>query len=365
VAEPSRVAAALLLSTALLAPAVLAGCATGPAAPPSPGAAGTAAPPPPAGRSAQDPSASASGRETRSADGSDSAATLASLRKVDDHPLWTMRYRGGYDRFATITPTLPPTGFGCSLFSAHGDPADPVFGRNFDYDHQPALLLFTAPPDGHASVSMVDVSYLGLKSEADFTTEAGRRALLKAPLLPFDGMNAKGLVVGMATVPHWRPGADPARRTVGSVRIMRLVLDGAATVDEALEVFGRYNVDPSGSPPLHYMVADAAGRSAIVEFVDGAMVVHRGQGPWQAMVNFAVTGSTEQSRQADHRYRTAAEALEADAGRLPAARAMGLLARLQQGHTQWSIVYGGKTGEVRLTTGRRYGTVHEFRLPMD
>ncbi|GGK82060.1 hypothetical protein Ppa06_47870 [Planomonospora parontospora subsp. parontospora] len=343
-AESSRVAAALLLTTALLA-----GCASGTAAQPA------------ERRSTQDPHASASGRAAPSAD---HAATLASLRKVDDHPLWTMRYRGGYDRFAEIAPALTPTGFGCSLFSAHGDPAAPVFGRNFDYDHQPALLLFTTPPDGHASVSMVDVSYLGLKSEADFTTAAGRSALLQAPLLPFDGMNSKGLVVGMATVPSWRPGSDPARRTVGSVRIMRLVLDGAATVDEALAVFGRHNIDPSDSPPLHYMVADAAGRSAVVEFVDGEMVVHRGRGPWQAMVNFAVTGSTEQSRQADHRYRTATAALEAAGGGLSADRAMDLLARLRQGHTQWSIVYGGKSGEVRLATGRRYGTVHEFRLPM-
>ncbi|MBG0816477.1 linear amide C-N hydrolase [Planomonospora sp. ID82291] len=339
-----RAAAVLLLTAALLA-----GCTTGAAAPPREG------PPAP------DPHSSASGRTTPSAA---HAATLASLRKVDDHPLWTMRYQGGYDRLAELAPEPTPTGFGCSLFAAHGDPAAPVFGRNFDYAHQPALLLFTAPPDGHASVSMVDVSYLGLTSEADFTTAAGREALLKAPLLPFDGMNAKGLVVGMATVPAWEPGSDPARRTVGSVRIMRLVLDGAATVDEAVAVFGRHNVDPSDSPPLHYMVADAAGRSAIIEFVGGEMVVHRGRGPWQAMVNFTVTGSTEQSRQADHRYRTAAGALEAAGGRLPADRAMDLLARLRQGHTQWSIVYGGRSGEVRLATGRRYGTVHEFRLPM-
>ncbi|MFC4590812.1 linear amide C-N hydrolase [Sphaerisporangium corydalis] len=343
--EPARVAATLLLAVW-----VLFGCATGAA---TPSRKGDAVP---------DPRASSAVRPPLPPE---HAAALASLRKIDDHPLWTMTYKGGYDPFATIEPALTPTAFGCSLFSAHGDPADPLTGRNFDYDHHPALLLFTAPPKGHASVSMVDVSYLGVRSDADFTTDAGRRALLKAPLLPFDGMNSKGLVVGMATVPEARPGHDPKRRTAGSVRVMRLVLDGAATVGEALKVFRRYNVDFSGSPPLHYLISDARGRSAVVEFAGGAMVVHHGSGSWQAMVNFAFTGSTARARQADPRYRTAGDTLRAAGGRLSPEQAMDLLSRVRQNHTQWSIVYRQKAGEVRLATGRRYGTVHEFRLPMD
>ncbi|WP_084517968.1 linear amide C-N hydrolase [Microtetraspora niveoalba] len=364
--------------TLVLAVAALAACGGG-GAPPAPAAGrgtpslvGDAAPAPSAAATSAPP-ASTTPVSTPAASGAapgagalsrDQAATLATLRKVDDHPLWTMTYQGGYDRLATVAPTLTPDAFGCSLFAAHGDPADPVFGRNFDFDHQPALLLFASPPDGYASVSMVDVSYLGLRSDADFTTDAGRRALLGAPLLPFDGMNAKGLVVGMATVPEAKPGVDAGRRTVGSVRVQRLMLDEAATVDEAIAVFGRYNVDFSDSPPLHYMVADAAGRSAVIEFDRGEMVVRRGEGRWQAMTNFTLTGSTEESRRADQRYRTLSEALDGSGGRAPGARAMDLLASVRQGHTQWSIVYGQKSGEVRLATGQRYGTVHEFRLPV-
>ncbi|WP_067131227.1 carcinine hydrolase/isopenicillin-N N-acyltransferase family protein [Microtetraspora malaysiensis] len=349
--------------TLVLAVAALAACGTGGAPPagrsaPSLAADGGAlSPSPGVGRSMNGASP---GREALSRE---QAATLASLRKVDDHPLWTMTFQGGYDRLATVTPTLTPDTFGCSLFAAHGDPAAPVFGRNFDFDHQPALLLFTSPPDGYASVSMVDVSYLGLRSDADFTTDAGRRALLRAPLLPFDGMNAKGLAVGMATVPEAKPTFDGKRRTVGSLRVQRLVLDQAATVDEAIAVFSRYNVDFSDSPPLHYMFADAQGRSAVVEFSGGEMVVRRGEGPWQAMTNFTLATSTEESRRADQRYRTLSEALESSGGKASDDRAMDLLADVRQGHTQWSIVYGQKSGEVRLATGQRYGTVHRFHLP--
>ncbi|QFU90882.1 linear amide C-N hydrolase [Amycolatopsis sp. YIM 10] len=293
---------------------------------------------------------------------SDAAVTLASLRRIDDHPLWTMTFHGGYDRYTGMAAKQPE--FGCSLFTAHGDPANPLFARNFDYPQQPALLLFTAPPDGYASVSLVDTSNLGLTREVDFATEAGRQALLNAPLLPYDGMNAKGLTIGMATTPSAEPTRHADRGSAGGIRIMRLVLDEAATVDEALAVFERYNLDFTAGPPLHYLVADAGGQAAVIEFVDGVMVVHRQQGPWQALVNFELTGTGEPTRQADPRYATASRALTASAGRLGPDQAMDLLAQVRQGHTQWSVVYGQKTGEVRIATGRRYDTVHTFHLPM-
>lgn len=295
---------------------------------------------------------------------SDETRTLESLRQVDDHPLWTMTFHGDYDPM-NVGPSLTPTTFGCSLFAARGNPDDPVFGRNFDFDHQPALLLFTDAPDSHASVSMVDVSYLGVTSGADFETESGKRLLLDAPLLPFDGMNDKGLVVGMATVPEAQATTEPGRPVVGSVRIQRMMLDRAATVDEAIAVFNEYTVDFSDSPPLHYMVADASGESAILEFVDGKLEVSRDSSPWQAMVNYRWFGSTQQEQQGDSRYRTISETLNASGGTLDLRGAMSLLADVQQGHTQWSIVYGQRSGKVELTTGKRFEKVHEFALPMD
>ena len=47
-----------------------------------------------------------------------------------------------------------------------------LLGRNFDWYEHPALILFTDPPDGYASVSMVDISYLGVKGDIEQLTEA-------------------------------------------------------------------------------------------------------------------------------------------------------------------------------------------------
>ena len=95
-----------------------------------------------------------------------------------------------------------------------------LFGRNFDWEYSPAVLLFTHPPGGYASVSMVDIAYLGfdedqVNSLTELTLEE-RQALLNAPEWPFDGMNEKGLVIGMAAVPPGQMPYDPDKKTIGS-----------------------------------------------------------------------------------------------------------------------------------------------------
>jgi len=166
---------------------------------------------------------------TNRADGlsHEEAATLNSLEQVDDYPLYTMRYYGAYEQGASSaepvlseaegTASLPA--WACSLFAALGD-ADNAFGmlygRNFDWEYSPAVLLFTDPPDGYASVSMVDIAYFGFEGDKASTVTdlplSERRALLHTPFWPFDGMNERGLVVGMAAVPPGDMRPDPNKR---------------------------------------------------------------------------------------------------------------------------------------------------------
>ncbi|MFJ2742123.1 carcinine hydrolase/isopenicillin-N N-acyltransferase family protein [Streptomyces sp. NPDC087440] len=290
------------------------------------------------------------------------AATLTSLRQVDGHPLWQLRFEGDYNRLGEVK-VPPQAGFGCSLFFAGGNKQDPQFARNFDWQHGPALLLFTTPPDGYASVSVVDTTYLGLTSAADFTTPRGKRGLLQAPLLPFDGMNSKGLAMGFASVD--RAEGPKGRTKVGSTRIQRIVLDKAATVTEALTLFDAYELDFTDSPPLHYFLADATGDSAVVELVGGKVVVaERGRRPWNGAVNFTFADTPAAKRLEDRRYGAATKTLNAAKGALNTDSSLGLLRTVAQSHTQWSVVYGLKTGKVTLVTGQRWDQRHEFTLPL-
>jgi hypothetical protein len=310
-------------------------------------------------------------------------ATLGSLEQVDDYPLYVMHYFGVYPERASATqgarwpvaadrPRLPAAahapGWACSLFAALGDGGSRLYGRNFDWEFSPALLLFTEPPDGYASVSMVDLDFLGIRGAralelADLPLSE-RRALLDAPFWPFDGMNERGLAIGMAAVPPGNMVPDPEKETVGSIRVIRLILDYAASVDEAVAILGSHNIEMGGGPAIHYLLADVSGRSVLVEFYRGEMVVTPNETPWHLATNFLRASAGESAAGQCSRYDRLSRRLTEAGGQMSTLEAMDLLASVAQEGTQWSIVYGMSTGEVRVSVGRRYDNTHRFALEL-
>jgi hypothetical protein len=308
------------------------------------------------------------------------ARTLRSLRQVDDYPLYAMRYQGPYAERAASAPSAgwaaevdraadrsTSPGWGCSLFAALGDAEHRLYGRNFDWRYSPALLLFTEPPDGYASVSMVDLAYLVDPGDVDRLTELpleARQPLLDAPLWPFDGMNEQGLVVGMAAVPGSEMPYDAGRETIDSLRVIREILDQARDVEEAIAVMKRFNVDWGGGPPLHYLIADASGASVLVEFYDGEMVLIPGPagGPWHVATNHLRAPLDDGSPSGCWRYDAVRRQLKKAGGSLTVADAADLLADVAQENTQWSVVYGLDDLSVHVALGRAFEQIHAFRL---
>ena len=304
----------------------------------------------------------------------DQIAILSSLQKIDDYPLYTMRYAG-----ASRGPEIREThetrlasaegGWGCSLFAALGYPEGRLFGRNFDWRYSPALLLFTDRPaaGGYASVSMVDIAYLGFEDKSVDLTElplAERRGLLAAPSWPFDGMNEAGVAVGMAAVPSADGPHDPGKPTIDSLEVMRAILDRAGSVDEAVAILGQYNIDWEGGPPLHYLVADRSGRAALVEYHGGQIIVLPNAGPWHAATNFTRSAVAGDAAGQCHRYDTLVRRLNDAGGKLAPRDALGLLQAVAQTEsaTQWSVVYDMSTGQVDVVMGQAYDRTHSFRL---
>jgi hypothetical protein len=297
--------------------------------------------------------------------------TLATLTKVDGYPLYVMRdyedyhfddyleHGIGAGRQGALSCAAAP--WACTTFAALNGDGEYVLGRNFDwYDHS-ALLLCTAPRGGYASVSMVDLSYL--EYVPDDKTDENLAKLLEAPYYPFDGMNERGLAVGMMAVPHAEGGNDAAKVTIGSLDAIRLMLDYAASVEDAVELLGRYNVDFTGGPPVHYLVSASTRRSAVIEFVEDTMRVIRSGTLWQVATNFTITGYPfDSSPSGCWRYNQAWHVLEDADGVMTPAAAMNLLQSVAQSITMWSVVYGGATGDARVAMGRGYGNVHAFNI---
>ncbi len=308
--------------------------------------------------------------------------TLESLQKIDPYPLYTLHYYADYET-AALPPNTPLTNdslvdlsitsqklasspWACSLFTALADPESMVYGRNFDWEYSPALLLFTDPPDGYASVSMVDIAFLGFHADQMLTLDKLDLnylvTLLDAPYLPFDGMNEMGLVIGMAAVPPGDMETDPSKETVGSVFIIREMLDHAASVAEALDIFSQYNIDFSGGPPIHYLLADVSGAAALIEFYQGEIHIIGNDQPWHQATNFLRSAYADSGPGRCWRFDTISHTLAETQGNLTPQAAMDTLAAVAQDGTQWSVVYGMSTGEVQVVVGQDYDTVHQFQL---
>ncbi|MGE5123620.1 MAG: carcinine hydrolase/isopenicillin-N N-acyltransferase family protein, partial [Acidobacteriaceae bacterium] len=296
-------------------------------------------------------------------------ATLLSLQKVHDYPFYVMHYQGGYD-FPHLTSSLPPAvDISCSLFASLNQAGDLFYGRNFDWEFSPSLLLFTDPPDGLASVSMVDLEFLGIepgqaKNLADLPL-SDRVSLLDAPAMPFDGMNESGLTIAMAAVPEQYVDDatfDASRPSIGSIGIIRLVLDHARDVDEAVDLFKQYNINFGGGPPIHYLIADRGRKAVLIEFYQSEMLVLTNEVPWHLATNHLrciATGDGDCQR-----YRHLSERLDASNGWLDADGAMQLLSDVAQDSTQWSSVYNMHNGDVSVVVAQEYDQVFSFHLDL-
>jgi hypothetical protein len=298
--------------------------------------------------------------------------TLASLKQVDDHPLYVMRYYGPYRSDLFVRTELEEAIYdrvrrmalpeACTCFAGLSPESEKIFGRNFDWHDHPALLLFTDPPNGYVSVSMVDIYYLGYQAGRD--PKFDRAALLLAPYLPFDGMNEAGLAVGMMAVPHAEDAQEPDQVTIDSLRAIRVLLDYADSTDEAISLLQEYNI-VFPETPIHYLISDASGSSVVVEFIDGEMHVIDNDEPWQVATNFLMTEVDPQGASSPcERYNAAYQTLATAGGRVSESEAMAILEEVSAPHTIWSAVYNLTTGDVAIVMDRDYAQVIPFRLEM-
>jgi len=308
---------------------------------------------------------------------------LQTLQKVDNYPLYIMTYKpvartpAQYnipDRFLFEfdRSEIRTLDWACSLFTAFGNAETGLFARNFDWRYSPALLLFYYPPGGYSSVTLVDLAYLFNEDEViqlDKMNLIERAALLKSVDLPFDGMNSRGLMIGMAAVPYSRLPEQPDHETVGSLGIMRRILDQASDTDEALEILSSVNLDWGGGPPLHYLISDIRGQSVLVEFIDGEIVLLDQQETWHVATNFLQGTAAKQQDGQCWRYDLIQRDLEIHGGILSMDQAMDLLSRVAQegstSGTQWSVVYDNKQGEVQVVMGRNFIQPHVFEFKVD
>lgn len=292
--------------------------------------------------------------------------TLETVQKLDDHPLWSMTWYGEGARIDENPPLAAggdsPMGFGCTLWVATGTEGRPLVGRNWDWEHGPGLVL-SSRTDQARTLTLTDMAFLGLgpQDPLDRLDEEGRSRVLRAQGGQVEGMNEHGVFMGLAADQLAIEPFDDTKPLVGGLGVQRLVLDEARTTAEAVEIVRSVDLDFTGGPGLHYLVADRHGAAAVIECDGGEYYVEERpeDQPWMCLENFHMAAVPVEEREQQRRWSTCARTLGEAGGVVDLEGALDLLDEVRQGITQWSSVYDLAAGtvEVRTSAGR-----HSLRL---
>jgi hypothetical protein len=350
-------------------------------------------------------------------------ATIRSVRSVDGNPyLYQMEYKAAYDLDDLIANDIDENAelldyvigrigkglplkiksaqvadeegelatINCTSFQAtKADGNGFWYGRNYDYFKNPTMVTISRPKKGYASIAVSDMSHFGYSLEKLPEGFMASLSCLAAVYAPVDGINEKGLCTSIMALPKQASQQNTPKHDVGTTLIMRLWLDRCATVQEALDLLETVDVrhDAAVGSGYHYMVADAGGDCAVVEFdkEDGwkTMIVRKEQDANYMLVTNHLLSPKYYTTEPDPavgnphskswwRYETAGAYLAGHNGTLSLDEAQECLSLVHWKDlvwdngtvedTQYSNVYDQKNITLYLRNWNAYETTCQFKL---
>src|SRR4030095_7223814 len=146
-----------------------------------------------------------------------------------------------------------------------------VFGRNYDW----------ITDEGMVCTNLKGLSNTSMQTENGETTswisQYGSITFNQyGKEFPTGGMNEKGLVVELMWLDETKYPAADYRPAIGVLQWIQYQLDNCTSIEEIIVTDKQLRISPTGTTPLHYLVADANGKAATIEFLNGKMVIHKG-----------------------------------------------------------------------------------------
>ena len=233
--------------------------------------------------------------------------------------------------------------YACSAFVTKTPDEKYLGGRSFGLGGTDTLCVYTHPSDGYASISTVSTDMLNVGANNAYPTTSleGRAALLAAPYIAVDGMNEKGLFTALLDLSMGETHMETGNRDLTVTMAVRLLIDRAATVDEAIELLRNYDIHTGHGWTQHLFVGDASGDGAVIEWHKGQMKVVKSP----ICTNFRLSSKMAQDDPTGmcERFDILHDALEKHPENTPD-DAMDMLEAVKQEydnniHTEWSIVY--------------------------
>lgn len=230
----------------------------------------------------------------------DKLNAAGSVKKIADN-LYFMEYKGDYgfekfleeggadseDKMADYIINVMSGGFykpereaveldfGCSALSVTGEDFC-LMGRNYDWQGEKgnAMIIHTVPHKGYESYSTTWLDFLGFGNGFAPDEFSEKYFSIAAIYVPLDGINEKGLCVAdLIAGDNEVTKQNTEKPDLTTTSAIRLLLDNAANVDEAVELLSQYDMNSSIGMAHHLALSDADGNSVVVEYVGGEMIV--------------------------------------------------------------------------------------------
>lgn len=166
--------------------------------------------------------------------------------------------------------------FGCSTIAAINPQGEALFGRNFDWDTCEAMVVVSVPERGYASISTVNMDFItqGAGGAAGMALRLDEVRTLAALYAPLDGMNEAGFAISVNMIQDSASiDQNTEKPDLTTTTAVRLLLNQAASVDEALALLTRYDLHASMGMMIHFAMTNADGRSVVAEYINNEMVV--------------------------------------------------------------------------------------------
>lgn len=324
--------------------------------------------------------------------------TVASVEKQSDYPVYTIDYKADYglDKLLengastddevvqflinhllkglpiNVEYEIPDLDLGCSTFQAINYDDEVIFGRNFDNVYSPAGITYTNPKNGYASISLVSLSFLGYSEHSLPDKLLDRLNILALPFFPLDGLNEKGVSIGVLQIDSAPTKQETGKIDITTTLAIRMILDKAANVDEAIEILSSFDMQSSANGCYHFHIADSAGKSVVVEYIEDEMVLFEVDTAYQACTNFFLTEvDFEYKESGKERLEIMETGLESRSGVITEEEAMDLLSEVSADSvfingvaypTQWSSLYNNERGYLKIVFGRDYDNVYKFDI---
>ncbi len=158
----------------------------------------------------------------------------------------------------------------------------PMVGRTMDWPESTEPVLTVFPRGMQRDGGKLGGEVVVAENPARWTSKYGSLVTTVYGMGAADGINEAGLAGHLLYLNATDFGPrDPAKPGLHAGLWVQYLLDNAATVEEALDLFGDVQIVMAEArghkATVHVAIEDASGDSAIIEFIEGKPVIHHGR----------------------------------------------------------------------------------------